>query len=317
MLQFENPTQEEINSSFTKFEDITQNHMGDLPIFNRYVDRYANILSYRQTNVTLKYGFINANFIDSINNNHAYIATQSPLYNTINDFWNMIIEHNINIIINLTNNNDEQRGKTTFYYEKVIYLDQSDDERAPNKPITPKEDYKIILSSTEEIKDKRFINITKRVFLIQYKNDIIRNVIHYHYNGWPDSGIPSQYNDLYYLNKLVIKTPNPNNYPIVVHCSAGIGRTGVFCAINMIIKYIYNQIQENNKNINVNIYDIVSHMREQRIMMVQTPEQYKFITLTIIDFCNRLKHIGDNINIIKNGKKYEIIKGDTHITIIF
>lgn len=204
-------------------------------------NRYNNILTLESTRVVLNNSnYINANWIN-IDNNYDIIATQAPLPNTYIDFWNMVIENDIQYIVMLTNFIEKNQKKADLYFpENQGELFKFND---------------INIFNLYTIADK---NIITRHFLI-YNNTKSLYTIHLHYISWPDFGIPNDSNDIINLIKTIYRKK------IIVHCSAGCGRTGVICAI---LKYLSKKQP---------ITDIIHNLRNSRYGMVQTKDQYKFI----------------------------------------
>ena len=106
-----------------------------------------------------------------------------------------------------------------------------------------------------------------------------KEIIQLHFTGWPDAGIPKI--DLTYqtfLEMFVVVKKNKNTFPMVVHCSAGVGRTGTFIAMYNLYNEILQQIDDlTKKEIEFSIFNLVRKMKEMRMFLVQNVYQYLFV----------------------------------------
>uniref|UniRef100_A0A8C1VH76 Protein tyrosine phosphatase receptor type O n=1 Tax=Cyprinus carpio TaxID=7962 RepID=A0A8C1VH76_CYPCA len=231
----------------------------DLPV-NRPKNRYTNILPYDFSRVKLislhndeGSDYINANFIPGYNSPHEFIATQGPLPETRNDFWNMVLQQKSHIIVMLTQCNERRRVKCDHYWpfteEPVAYGD-----------ITVE-----MLSETDSPE------WTIRNFRLGYADET-QDILHFNYTSWPDHGVPTvnAIESILQFVQIVRQQVSRTKGPIVVHCSAGVGRTGTFIALDRLMQHI----QEHEY---VDVLGLVSDMRSHRLSMVQTEEQYVFI----------------------------------------
>lgn len=245
----------------------------DVKPFNRYSD----ILPYRTNPVTLpkdSYGdnsYINASYVSSSikNDDKSFIVCQSPLESTIIDFWRMVIKEQIHTIIMLCKFKAGTRVQSCEYFP-----DSSDRQFDGFKQV--KLVAKIV--NTE-------LNLTTRQFKIEYGTET-RDVTHYQWEGWPDHGVPdkSQHVVLFDLVKSIRDRRKADNHPILVHCSAGIGRSGTLVALHNIAQIVeaYNRAKEQGENVNedkakISIFSVVRRLREQRFGMVQTVAQYELL----------------------------------------
>jgi protein tyrosine phosphatase len=215
--------------------------------------------------------FINANYVSGYNNQEkAYIFTQGPLQTTVNDFWRMIWQENISIIVMTTNIRESGTIKCFSYW--------------------PTETQECLNTGLYEIKNEKFDKYDSFVIttlILKKKNHSdIRTIYHAHYLKWPDHGIPSGTKDaLLFLEKVeYLKELTKTNSPILLHCSAGIGRTGTFCAIDIGIKKYLNEKL-------IDIPSTVVKMRQERAGSVQTEDQYLFAHLALMDFIKQQKQI--------------------------
>ncbi|KAG2196233.1 hypothetical protein INT47_007660 [Mucor saturninus] len=211
-----------------------------------------------------------------------YISTQGPLPTTFNDFWEVVWEQNTRVIVMLTKEEEMNRIKCHRYWPSEInkveafgptHLTLLSEIEFPSKAVT----------TDGSIPDLEEGYIVRRFQLEQ--NGEIRMVHHFQYKGWQDFGVPNDPLGTLELVSLVdqeqIKYENmlDNVGPMIVHCSAGCGRTGAFCTIDTIISRMkgrhYLNNEERSGEIDL-IFQTVSKFREQRVSMVQTLRQYVF-----------------------------------------
>ena len=227
-----------------KITDNDKNHIDNLSKQNKK-DRYSNIRTYKYNLVQLKSKeYINASFIHLPLKNY-FIATQGPINSSINDFLEMIIQYNSIIIIMLCNEFESGREKCCQYWKGKEY---------------------------KETKNK---NLIIRDIIIS-KYNIKRIITQIQYIGWPEHGIP-KLNEAYdsFINIIDFIIKNHNKSPVIVHCSAGVGRTGTFLSIfNIVHEIIYNKRQD---LIKFSIFNTVRKLKEFRMLLVQNEEQYYFI----------------------------------------
>ncbi|XP_077381830.1 receptor-type tyrosine-protein phosphatase delta-like isoform X27 [Festucalex cinctus] len=226
---------------------------------NKPKNRYANVIAYDHSRVILSgiegvpgSDYINANYIDGYRRQNAYIATQGSLPETFGDFWRMVWEQHTANIIMMTKLEEKSRVKCDQYW-----------------PTRGTETYGLIqvtLLDTVEL-----ATYSVRTFAL-YKSgsNEKREVRHFQFTAWPDHGVPEHPTPfLAFLRR--VKACNPADAgPMIVHCSAGVGRTGCFIVIDAMAERIKHEKT-------VDIYGHVTLMRSQRNYMVQTEDQYIFI----------------------------------------
>ncbi|XP_019717487.1 receptor-type tyrosine-protein phosphatase delta-like isoform X19 [Hippocampus comes] len=226
---------------------------------NKPKNRYANVIAYDHSRVILSgiegvpgSDYINANYIDGYRRQNAYIATQGSLPETFGDFWRMVWEQHTANIIMMTKLEEKSRVKCDQYW-----------------PTRGTETYGLIqvtLLDTVEL-----ATYSVRTFAL-YKSgsNEKREVRHFQFTAWPDHGVPEHPTPfLAFLRR--VKACNPADAgPMIVHCSAGVGRTGCFIVIDAMAERIKHEKA-------VDIYGHVTLMRSQRNYMVQTEDQYIFI----------------------------------------
>ena len=257
---------------------------------NRAKNRYKNILPFDYTRVRLRdrpdvdpnsigSDYINANFITSEEDgNKIYIATQGPLAATVNDFWFMIWQENSKVIVMTTKEVERGKNKCARYWpERVPHLD-------PNKPpptSLPPPVVEFGCIRIELISEKQCVDYILRELKVR-RTDVKepdRILYQYHFTAWPDHGVPSDpgcvLNFLQEINQKQEEVQPAG--PIVVHCSAGIGRTGTFIVIDQII----DQIKKQGLSCEIDVQRSILKVRSQRSGMVQTEAQYKFVYLAV------------------------------------
>ncbi|XP_062605500.1 tyrosine-protein phosphatase 10D-like isoform X2 [Saccostrea cucullata] len=246
---------------------------------NRIKNRYTNILSYDHSRVKLLpteddegSDYINANYIPGFSSPREYIATQGPLPFTRDDFWRMIWEQNVSIIVMLTQLVERGRRKCDIYWPETT-----------REPVYYG-DLVVEIESESTLPD-----YVLRVMSVKL-GDRARKVKQLHYLKWPDMGCPeTTWLLLNFVGATRLYLPHNDPGPIVVHCSAGVGRTGTFIAVD----YLMQQVSSSDV---IDIYDYVMKMRNNRPNMVQTEDQYIFIHDCIKDFVNRSDEDSDDEN---------------------
>uniref|UniRef100_A0A8B9LCN6 Receptor-type tyrosine-protein phosphatase alpha n=1 Tax=Astyanax mexicanus TaxID=7994 RepID=A0A8B9LCN6_ASTMX len=236
---------------------------------NKEKNRYVNILPYDHSRVHLSSlegvpdsDFINASYINGYQEKNKFIAAQGPKEETVNDFWRMIWEQNTATIVMVTNLKERKECKCAQYW--------------PDQGCWT---YGNIRVSVEDV--MVLVDYTIRKFCIQQVGDVSgkkpqRLVTQFHFTSWPDFGVPfTPIGMLKFLKK--VKTCNPQYAgPIVVHCSAGVGRTGTFIVIDAMLDMMGAERK-------VDVFGFVTRIRAQRCQMVQTDMQYVFIFQALLE----------------------------------
>uniref|UniRef100_A0A9J8ARU0 Receptor-type tyrosine-protein phosphatase kappa n=1 Tax=Cyprinus carpio carpio TaxID=630221 RepID=A0A9J8ARU0_CYPCA len=233
---------------------------------NRMKNRYGNIIAYDHSRVRLQNldgeqnsDYINANYVDGYHRPNHYIATQGPMQETAIDFWRMVWQENTATIVMVTNLVEVGRVKCCKYWpdDTEIYRD-----------------IKVTLIETQLLSE-----YVIRTFAVEKRGaHEIREISQFHFTGWPDHGVPYHATGLLgFVRRVKAKSP-PNAGPIVVHCSAGAGRTGCFIVIDIMLDMAEREGV-------VDIYNCVRELRSRRVNMVQTEEQYVFIHDAILEAC--------------------------------
>uniref|UniRef100_A0AAY4BMX1 protein-tyrosine-phosphatase n=1 Tax=Denticeps clupeoides TaxID=299321 RepID=A0AAY4BMX1_9TELE len=260
-----------LSEEFEDLKDVGRNQPLDTARVpeNRGKNRYNNILPYDATRVKLSYleddpcsDYINASYIPGNNFRREYIATQGPLPGTKEDFWRMVWEQNVHNIVMVTQCMEKGRVKCDQYWplnrEPLYYGDL------------------VVQMLSESVLPEWTI----REFKICYDGQMNfpRMVRHFHYTIWPDHGVPETTQSLIQFVRTVRDYVDraPNSGPTVVHCSAGVGRTGTFIVLDRVL-------QQLDSRGTVDIYGCVFDLRQQRSHMVQTECQYAYLHQCVRD----------------------------------
>jgi len=251
-------------NNFTKLpKDLTdQNYLISSLAINSSKNNFNNVLVSDSTRVKLQnysHDYINANYILK----NRYIATQQPNDNTILDFWRMVIETKSKLIVNL--NGSPGSNNYLSLTEK-----QSNEILLDIKEIKSTDCIKIKIIT---IIDKRSCNINATDLNQMYH---MYRIYHLTYLKWPDFGVPNSNEFIELIN--ITKKINSlvTKFPIIVHCRAGIGRTGTFIMVHCVLNLL-------DHNLYPNLINFVKHMRYARSGMIQEVSQFEFI-LNIIQY---------------------------------
>ncbi|XP_074876243.1 receptor-type tyrosine-protein phosphatase U-like isoform X3 [Buteo buteo] len=230
---------------------------------NQSKNRYKSIIPYDHCRVVLQpsdmgNGYINASYVDSYRSPRFFIAAQGPLPGTVVDFWQMVWQEKTSIIVMLTGLVEQNKTKCEQYWpeQEQVYGD-----------------FTVTLSNT-----RTTTGLVTRIFCLQKAGCALPRVVEqFHYLLWPDHGVPRNPAQLLALvdvmNKRGLEVPTG---PVLVHCSAGIGRTGTFIALDFLLKM-------GKAEGKVDVFHCVQRLREQRVSMVQTKEQYTFLYEVLLE----------------------------------
>ncbi|KAK0068671.1 receptor-type tyrosine-protein phosphatase epsilon, partial [Biomphalaria pfeifferi] len=230
-------------------------HIGSLAE-NKLKNRYKNILPYDHCRVHLsintekKHGdYINASFVKSYQKNEKFIASQGPNKVILEDFVRMLWEQKIDKVVMLTNLVEEAKQKCEQYWPK-----EGDEEIGQ---------FRLRLINTEV-----FADCVIRKLEISVTGEATHNLTQYHFTSWPDKGVPATAWSLVDFEQRV--SFHLTQRPIVVHCSAGVGRTGTFIAL-------HNVMCQAEDTGYIDFFQTLSKLRIDRMLMIQTAEQYLFL----------------------------------------
>ncbi|GAB1285490.1 Receptor-type tyrosine-protein phosphatase C [Apodemus speciosus] len=269
---------------------------------NQNKNRYVDILPYDYNRVELSEingdagsTYINASYIDGFKEPRKYIAAQGPRDETVDDFWRMIWEQKATVIVMVTRCEEGNRNKCAEYWPCVeegtrafrdIVVTVNDHKRCPDYIIQ-----KLNIShrnnpacwetkqiNTEEQCGWNLLSIQTSIDGSWKKEKATgREVTHIQFTSWPDHGVPEDPHLLLKLRRRVNAFSNFFSGPIVVHCSAGVGRTGTYIGIDAMLE----GLEAEGK---VNVYDYVVKLRRQRCLMVQVEAQYILIHQALVEY---------------------------------
>ncbi|XP_069547639.1 receptor-type tyrosine-protein phosphatase H-like [Brachyistius frenatus] len=235
---------------------------------NKGKNRFNNVMPYDWCRVKLTTldpngtsDYINASYMPGYNSNREYIATQGPLPSTLNDFWRMIWEESVKRIVMVANCTEGGRTKCERYWP------------GESKPCIYGE---LVVTTRSEQQEP---NWTLREFSVKHRDTAEeRTVKHFHFTAWPDHGVPQCTEVLIEFRRLVRRhiEREGGRAPTVVHCSAGVGRTGTIIALDVLLQQL-----EKERAVGINAF--VCKMRLNRPYMVQTESQYVFLHQCIMD----------------------------------
>jgi len=317
LLKFLSEEEHNYNKLEDQFRDITKVPTLEIDDFarnpsNKKKNRYGDVLPLKGTVVKLNRveeditsEYINANFVQDVEREgmptpQKYICTQAPLPFTFIDFWRMVWDYNVHLILMLTGLIERKKSKADIYwprtinsmgrygnicvklvkeklrsqyitiryfdvwYEEIVINENSEDAQTSSD-----------VHSEEEKSNHSENNFTPENSedlspMEEIENKNSRRIIQIHISEWPDFGVPNSTEIMKELINEVDIRKKTENDPIIVHCSAGVGRTGTFCAIHMCLQRF--KIEQN-----YDIKETVINLRKQRIGMVQSLEQYMFV----------------------------------------
>uniref|UniRef100_A0A8C1GRE9 protein-tyrosine-phosphatase n=1 Tax=Cyprinus carpio TaxID=7962 RepID=A0A8C1GRE9_CYPCA len=249
---------------------------------NKSKNRYKNILPFDDTRVILHNAdpnvvgsdYINANYVtvrpqhkSQLNHKSLkfffYIACQGCLATTVNDFWKMVWQEKSRVIVMTTREVEKGRNKCVPYWPTT---------EGESKDVGR---YVVTLLSEKDAADYK-------VRVMELTKEPARTIWHYQYLSWPDHGVPQEPGGvLSFLEQVNIKQNEMSSTgPTIIHCSAGIGRTGTIVVIDMLIDII----EAKGLDCDIDIQKCIQMVREQRSGMVQTEAQYKFIYLAVLQY---------------------------------
>ncbi|XP_049708619.1 tyrosine-protein phosphatase non-receptor type 9 isoform X3 [Loxodonta africana] len=262
--------------------NLEKNRYGDVPCLDQTRVKLTKRSGHTQTD------YINASYMDGYKQKNAYIGTQGPLENTYRDFWLMVWEQKVLVIVMTTRFEEGGRRKCGQYW-----------------PLEKDSRIRFGFLTVTNLGVENMNHYKKTILEIHNAEERQkRQVTHFQFLSWPDYGVPSSAASLIDFLRVVRnqqrlavssmgarakgQSPEP---PIVVHCSAGIGRTGTFCSLDICLA----QLEELGT---LNVFQTVSRMRTQRAFSIQTPEQYYFCYKAILEFAEREGMVPSSHNLL-------------------
>ncbi|EDO48358.1 predicted protein [Nematostella vectensis] len=254
--------------------------------YNRTKNRYKDILPYDYSRIVLPEikgvdgsDYINGNYIKGPTKNIMYLAAQGPLPKTVDDFWRMMISHNIQVVVMACREYELGKLKCKRYWPESM------------EETLTFAGMKISLESEEAMGD----GFTVRTLAVQ-AGKTKHNVTQFHYTAWPDHDVPRSATPLIELTRSFRTFVGSQDTPVLVHCSAGCGRTGTICALD----YARTLLQTGRTE-ELSVFDIVANLRRQRVAMVQTKEQYTLVYKAVEELVNeelrKQNHLYVNVSV--------------------
>ncbi|KAJ8040911.1 Receptor-type tyrosine-protein phosphatase T [Holothuria leucospilota] len=233
-------------------------HVGDKEQ-NKTKNRFKNMIAYDHSRVVLDIidgdpdsDYYNANYVKNIESEVAFIASQGPNKASVGDFWRMVWRENVCNIVMLTNLIEDGKDRCIQYWPPTVGATKRFGE------------IKLQLESDEQFGDYNIRELQVKL------GENVRTVTNWHFKTWPDKDVPDQPSPLIEFARRIKTYQKTAPGHLLVHCSAGVGRTGTFIALYTLMDVIETDTK-------IDIYGYVERMRQDRIKMVQTEIQYKFL----------------------------------------
>lgn len=253
---------------------------------NKHKNRYADLLPYDDTRVILhplkndpSSDYINANYINGYHKPKAFICTQGPVEKTVNDFWRMVWQEEVCKLIMAANLVEDGKRKVERYWPETC---------------SKYGDIMVTLVS-EEV----FVDYTIRTFKVHKSGAASKRVVkQFHFTAWPDHGVPAHPLSLVEMIELA-KAP-PSKAPLLLHCSAGVGRTGTIVLMEAALDMALAERR-------VDVMGLLYKLRQQRVNLVETVEQYEFVHTALVErlFGEPTRQPRDKLAVYLNRLKFE------------
>ncbi|CAD5220356.1 unnamed protein product [Bursaphelenchus okinawaensis] len=251
---------------------------------NRYDD--VNLLDKTRVKVNInpdKDDYIHASMVE-VHSELSYICAQGPMDNTIAQFWLMCIQEDVKVILQLCQNIEDGKEKCSEY------MADGKSDWVTYGCVQVKQ-----IDSQKNVAGTKKVNRTK----VEVKfEDKTHSVTHLLYSGWPDHGVPESVSTCREVRNMVHKLYEKK--PIVIHCSAGIGRTGTFVAIEMVCHRLMKE-----EDFNFSMMDIIKKLRDQRMHAVQNDQQYAFVYRCVIEVLIAEDCLSRNSRVIQFIQEFE------------
>ncbi|CAG2200499.1 Tyrosine-protein phosphatase 1,Tyrosine-protein phosphatase non-receptor type 13,Tyrosine-protein phosphatase non-receptor type 7,Tyrosine-protein phosphatase non-receptor type 4 [Mytilus edulis] len=226
-------------------------------------NRFKTTFPYDHTRVILESNggsdYINANYIDGFEKEKCYIACQGPIKHTVADHWKMIWQENVYQIVMLTNLVEGIKIKCEQYW--------------------PSGGKQMVLGNLIirlNVEKERTAYVTREITIEDKKTSKKRKVTQYHFTAWPDHGTPDPLYLVLFHRHVMSDTKAGHSGPLLVHCSAGIGRTGTYIALDALL-------EEGRTTGFLDIFKYLKKMRYSRMNMIQTANQYVCLHYTLLE----------------------------------
>ena len=257
---------------------------------NKNKNKYKMIYPYDSSRVALARpldtDYINASFVPGFHLIDTFIAAQAPKTTTTGDFWQLILEQRVSTIVMLTRLVELGKEKCAGYW-----------------PASPGASARFGPNTVTLHKVEEYAGYCVRELVLSLSDNKKIKVTQFHYTAWPDHDVPLLYNNLLEFTQTVKEHRKQELTPFLVHCSAGVGRSGTFISL-------YNLLEAVSAGDPISVYRIVNEMREHRPQMVQTSNQYRFIYLSVLELIFGSTAIPSD-DFCENYKLYQQSQGDT------
>ena len=247
------------------YTDRDQNHKAKLEKLDASICRYKDIYPYKHNVVTInnEHKMVNASWMNILNDK-SFIASQAPNDNTLDDFWQMCFQYNVNHILMLCKEFEDNKKKCSNYWDVNVKFKN------------------FVVNNCEKTREDNVI-VAKKITVTKLEDKKQRTFEHLQFKEWPDHSTPNIHNYVMIFENLFkfVDDARENNKknPILVHCSAGIGRTGVFFTLYALCNEIQKQIRSDDGSdlIIFNVFNFVRKLKEMRMYSVENINQYNFI----------------------------------------
>ena len=248
---------------FSLLEEFSERQISRYRPYMESVDRYKGCRPYSDNRITLLDGTEMSASLAQFSGYHNFIAAQAPYKTNRHLFWQMIVENQVDQIVMVTElleiKNPERELAYPYFPQNV------------NEKLLLENGFEVSMLEESFLLSELEHNIQIRKINIQ-GHGINKIVTHYWYRNWMDDTAPSQTETIFTLIKMVEndKDSLKSNSPILVHCSAGVGRTGVFMALYHLMQ------RKKNKDQKFDLFHFLGYLRWQRPYLVAMLAQYKF-----------------------------------------
>eukprot|EP00048_Salpingoeca_helianthica_P002092 m.54494 g.54494 ORF g.54494 m.54494 type:complete len:333 (-) comp11900_c0_seq3:27-1025(-) len=246
---------------------------------NAAKNRYADIVPYDANRCVLPAiegqegsDYINASLIKGYHGNHSIIAAMGPKKETVGDFYRLLWHYKVKVLLCLTGVKEEGKEKCFKYWPQEDKFG----------------DFEVKLVDETYPNAADGADFCLRTLRVKHGTET-RDLKQYHYHTWPDKGVPEYATpSLQLLDMARGLEPCDSGVPLLIHCSAGCGRTGAFCAID----FVRSQLKKEGPTAELDLQKIVADIRRQRPSMVQVADQYKFLYDAAIELLENIDQIG-------------------------
>jgi len=252
--------------------------------WNRYVDMLPNpstVVKIPQVGDDKLSTYVNANYMRGPDNKPGtFIACMAPLKKSQIHFWRMVVEHGIKTILMVTGLKEKGVSKCPEYFPQKIgeEITHEGEKTIATIKCTAQQSYGSYINSKFDVTTKAGLGGEKKA-----------TVSHWWYTAWPDHGVPSLADGSFDVDGLLTMLEDINKngdgikttQPQLVHCSAGVGRTGVVITLQNAMGHL----QKSNK---VNLLDLVEQLRNDRCLQVQQEIQYRFLHAAVVRYAEKM-----------------------------